>query len=224
MEYFGHYRRGMPMGGETIPLFNYIYNEYIGSYYAAMPECNRPEVLYWTRGLGKAICQGVLPTAGRYFPDPPDHNPITLAFFQRIIRATGRELYPYLMFGKMLRPPKIDPPMITAQYCKFLYDAVGFEHRMDPQQRHEATDRAVQHAAYQGRDGSICLLFVNVSEEPVSLDFELPAYDTTGPVNVQRITNSQPANCLEGVSLPHAVSLPMEPLSTILLIVREVGR
>jgi hypothetical protein len=223
MEYFGHYARGMPMGGETVPLFSFIYNEYIGAYYAAMPECNRPEVLYWTRGLGKAICQGVLPTAGRYFPDPPDHNPIALAFFKRVIRATGRDLYPYLMFGEMLRPPEISVPTITAQYCKFLYDAANFRHHMDPQQRHEVTDRAVQHAAYRGRDGSVCLLFVNVSDQAVEFPVQLPAYNFAGPVDVQRITNSEPQESLIGVSLPHTVSLAMEAFSITLLIVREVA-
>ena len=209
------------MGGETITLFNHIYNEYIGSYYAAMPECNRPEVLYWTRGIGKAICQGVLPAAGRYFPDPPDHNPITLGFFERVVRATGTDLYPYLMFGQMLRPPQIECPTITAQYCKFLYDAENYKHHMDPQQRHEVTDRAVQHAAYRGRDGSICLLFVNVSEEPVDFPVELPAYDLTGPVNVQRITNSEAEDWLAGITLPHPAALQMEPLSITLLIMCE---
>jgi hypothetical protein len=221
MEYFGHYGRGLPMGGETIPLFNTVYNEYIGSYYAAYPECNRPEVLYWTRGIGKAICQGVLPAAGRYFPDPPDSNPITLAFFTRIARATGTDLYPYLMFGRMLRPPDIESPTFTAQYCKFLYDAENFRHHLDPMQRHEVTDRAIQHAAYRGRDGSVCVLFVNVSEEPVELSFELPAYDLSGRVNVQRITNSEPEEWLADVALPQPVELAMAPLCITLLIMRE---
>ncbi|MEI6500631.1 MAG: DUF6259 domain-containing protein, partial [Armatimonadota bacterium] len=219
MEYFGHYSRGMPMGGETVPLFNLIYNEYLGSYYAAMPECNRPEVLYWTRGLGKALCQGVLPTAGRYFPDPPEHNPVTLAFFEKIVRATGRELYPYLMFGEMLRPPNIDVPTMTAQYCKFILDERG--HYVDPSQRHEVTDRAVQHAAYRGRDGSVCLLFVNVADQPVGFAVELPAYGFAGAANVQRITDSEPEAWLAGLSLPHPVTLDMEPFSITLLILRE---
>ena len=223
MEYFGHYMRGMPMGGETVPLFAMIYNEYIGAYYAAMPECNRPEVLYWTRGLGKAICQGVLPTAGRYFPDPPDHNPVTVEFFRRVLRVTGGELYPYLMFGEMLRPPSIDVPTITAQYCKFLYDAEGYRHHMDPQQRHEVVDRAVQHAAYRGRDGSACLVFANVSREPVEFPVELPAYRFLGPVDVRRLTNSEVVDTLSGVSLPHTVTLTMDPLSVTLLTMREVS-
>jgi len=218
MEYFGHYSRGMPMGGETIPLFGYIYNEYIGAYYAAMPECNRPEVLYWTRGLGKAICQGVLPAAGRYFPDPPHHNPVTLAFYEKIVRCTGRELYPYLMFGQMLRPPDIEVPWITAQYLKFLLDS--HEHRMDPGQRHEVQDRAVQHAAYRGRDGSIALLFVNVSEDPVSFDLEVPAYGAEGPVSIERVVDSVSREVLSPVELPHQLVLDLEPLSIALLIVR----
>jgi hypothetical protein len=200
-----------------------IYNEYIGAYYAAMPECNRPEVLYWTRGLGKAICQGVLPTAGRYFPDPPDHNPVTVEFFRRVLRVTGGELYPYLMFGEMLRPPSIDVPTITAQYCKFLYDAEGYRHHMDPQQRHEVVDRAVQHAAYRGRDGSACLVFANVSREPVEFPVELPAYRFLGPVDVRRLTNSEVVDTLSGVSLPHTVTLTMDPLSVTLLTMREVS-
>jgi hypothetical protein len=224
MEYFGHYWRGMPMGGETVPLFNYVYNEYIGSYYAAFPECNRPEVLYWTRGLGKALCQGVLPSAGRYFPDPPDSNPVTLAFYQRIVRTTGRELYPYLMFGEMLRPPKIEVPTFTAQYCKFLYDGANFKHHMDPQQRHEVIDRTVQHAAYRGRDGSACLLFVNVSDQAVEFPVEMPAYEFTATVQVQQITNGEAEEWPADVALPQKVALEMEPFSITLLILREPTR
>jgi hypothetical protein len=94
---------------------------------------------------------------------------------------------------------------------------------MDPQQRHEVTDRAVQHAAYRGRDGSVCLLFVNVSDQPVSFPVALPAYDFTGPVDVQRLTNSEAAETLAGVSLPHPHRLAMEPFSIALLIIREVS-
>ena len=89
MEYFGHYSRGMPMGGETIPLFNYVYGEYIGAYCAAMPECNRPEVLYWTRCLGKAVTQGAAPTGGCYFPEPKELNPVTIALYKKVVRAAA---------------------------------------------------------------------------------------------------------------------------------------
>ena len=220
MEYFGHYSRGLPMGGETIPLFNYVYNEYIGSYYAAMPECNRPEVLYWTRGLGKALCQGVVPTGGRYFPDPPDHNPVTIAFYRKIIRATAQECWPYVMFGEMLRPPPIDVPMITAQYCKFVLNET--EHYVDPTQRHEVQDHAVQHGAFRGRDGTVAYFFANVSEGHVAFDVELPDYaGSSGTVDVARIVDGKRDTWLADVALPKHVNLKMEPLSIAVLIVTQ---
>jgi len=222
MEYFGHYGRGMPMGGETIPIFNYVYNEYIGSYYAAYPECNRPEVLYWTRGLGKALCQGVVPTGGRYFPEPAKHNPVTIGFYKKIVRATANECWPYLMFGEMLRSLEIDVPVITAQYCKFNYDGDTKEHHMDPQQRHEVRDYAVQHAVFRGRDGTIAYFFVNISEGPVSFDVELLAPPMEAKrCDVERITDGKHEDWLHGVTLPRRESIEIKPLSVIVAIVKE---
>jgi len=221
MEYFGHYSRRLPMGGETIPIFNYVYNEYIGSYCAAFPECNRPEVLYWTRCLGKALVQGVVPTGGRYFPEPAEHNPVTIAFYKKVVRAAARECWPYLMFGEMLRPPEIDVPVITAQYCKFLYDEEKKEHRMDPRRRHEVRDRSVQHAAFRGRDGTIAYFFVNVSEEPVGFELELSAYGSDAErFDVERIADGAREAWLSGVALPRRERLELEPLSVVVVIVK----
>jgi hypothetical protein len=223
MEYFGHRGGGTPMGGETIPLFNYVYNEYIGSYYAAMPECNRPEVLYWTRGMGKAVAQGVVPTGGRYFPDPPDHNPVTIGFYRKIVRAVANDLWPYLMFGKLLRPPEIDVPRITAEYFNFMYDNETKEHHVDPQQRHEVEDAAVQRGVFRGPDGSVAYFFANVSEDSVSFDVELSAYGDGAAFVVERFTDGEREEWLEGAELPRRERLVMNPLSVVVLISRESG-
>ncbi|NLF11722.1 MAG: hypothetical protein GX597_08025, partial [Anaerolineaceae bacterium] len=146
-EYFVGRRMGnSPMGGENIALFNYIYNPYIGSYLAAYPESNRPEVLYWTRSLGKALTQGVLPTGGRYFPEPPGLNPITIAFYKKVVRAAAQECWPYIVFGDMLRPPEIAVPQITASYLRQTPDC---DH-LDPAKRHVVVDDAVQHSSWRG--------------------------------------------------------------------------
>ena len=214
MEFFGHYRRGDPMGGETIPLFSYVYNEYIGAYTAAYPECNRPEVLYWTRCFGKALTQSVVPTGGRYFPEPAEFNPITLGFYKKVARAAAQECWPYLMFGEMLRPPAIDVPSITAQYCNFTDDC---DHP-DPLKRHEVADRAVQHAAWRGPDGSIGIVFVNISEEAVAFDVELPAYGMDGEAfDVDRITDGERERWLSSVALPRTEGIDMAPLSVVLV-------
>ncbi len=220
MEYFGHYARGMPMGGETIPLFNYVYGEYLGAYCAAMPECNRPEVLYWTRCLGKALAQGVVPTGGRYFPEPPGVNPVTIGFYRKVVRAAAEECWPYLMFGEMLRPPEIETPTITASYCKFILD--DRQHYVDPHQRHEVQDWAVQHGAWRGPDGSIGHVFANVSEEPVSFEVELSDYGLAAPAyDVQRITDGRREEWLQAVALPRRERLDLAPLSVTVVIVHS---
>jgi len=220
MEYFGHYWRGMPMGGETIPLFNYVYGEYIGAYCAAMPECNRPEVLYWTRCPAKALTQGVVPSGGRYFPDPPASNPVTLGFYSKVIRAAAQECWQYLMFGQMLRPPPIDVPLIAAQFCKFVLD--DKRHFVDPGQRHEVQDRAVQHAAWRGPDGSIGTVFANISEEPVGFEVELPDYGLGAEAyDVTRFTDGVREDWLRGVALPRRERIEIEPLSVAVVVVRE---
>jgi len=220
MEYFGHYSRGMPMDGETIPIFSYVYNEYIGAYCAAYPECNRPEVLYWTRCLGKSLVQGVVPTGGWYFPEPAELNPVTIGFYKKVVRAAARECWPYLMFGQMLRPPEIDVPMITAAYCKMFLDEKS--HYMDPKNRHEVNDHAVQHAAFRGRDGKIAYFFINVSEETVAFDVELSAYardqdKKSRLYDVDRIVDGKRKKWLRQISLPRRERIEMEPLSVILV-------
>ena len=219
MEYFGHYQRGMPMGGETIPLFNYVYGQYIGAYCAAMPECNRPEVLYWTRCLGKALVQGVVPSGGRYFPEPAELNPVTIGLYREVVRAAAQECWPYLMFGEMLRPPQINVPLITASYCKFILD--DKQNRVDPKQRHEVQDRAVQHGVWRGPDGAIGYVFVNVSEVPVSFDVELADYGVGAQrYDVVRFTNGLRESWLHDVALPRRERLEMDPLVVVLLEVR----
>jgi len=218
MEYFGHYARGDPMGGETIPIFSYVYNEYIGAYCAAYPECNRPEVLYWTRCLGKSLAQSVVPTGGRYFPEPRELNPVTIDFYKKVARAAAHECWPYLMFGEMLRPPAIDVPTITAAYCNFSADC---DH-MDPGKRHEVTDRAVQHASWRGRDGTVATVFVNISEEPVSFDVELSTYrDEPRPCDVDLTVDGERRNWLRAAALPLTERIDMTPLSVVLVEIRE---
>ena len=214
MEYFGHYWRGDPMGGETIPLFNYVYNEYIGAYHAAYVESNRPEVLYWTRGLGKCLAQGIVPSGGPYLPEPKELNPVTIGFFKKVVRAAARECWPYLMFGEMLRPPKIDVPTLTASYLKFAADY----RCADGKRRHEVQDRAVQHAAYRARDGKIGYVFANVSEEAVGFDVELSDYGADAEsYDADFVMDGARERRLSNVQLPCVQRIEMPPLSVVLI-------
>lgn len=212
MEYFGHWQAGDPLGGETIPLFNFVYNEYIGSYCAAYPECNRPEVLYWTRCLGKSLVQGVVPTGGWYYPEPDELNPVTTGFFKKVARAAGRECWPYLMFGDMLRPPTIDVPRIRAPYLPWTYGE-----SLDPARLHFVEDAAVQHSAWRGPDGTIGYVFVNVSEEAVDFSVELEGYGLSDLADLIQVADGERTILARQVHLPAVQRIHMQPLSTVLI-------
>jgi hypothetical protein len=181
-----------------------------------MPECNRPEVLYWTRCFGKALVQGVVPTGGWYFPEPTELNPITVGFYKKVVRAAAQECWPYLMFGEMLRPPELDVPKIKASYCKFILNET--DHYIDPEQKHEIEDWAVLNGAWRGEDGVVAHVFVNVSQEPVRFEVELPNYGMDAPAyDVERVTDGVRERWREGVALPRREWIEMAPLSVMVV-------
>jgi hypothetical protein len=221
MEYFGHWVVGNPMGGETVPIFSYVYSEYIGAYLAAYPECNRPEVLYWTRSLGKCLAQGVVPTGGWYFPEPGELNPITISFYKKVVRAAARDGWKYLMFGEMLRPPKIQVPRITASYLKWSAD---LDH-LDPDNRHVIQDYAVQHSAWRSRDGMIGYFFANVSQDPVEFGVHLSSYSKkVGPYDVDMVSEGRRATLMKRVQLPAEQRIRLESLSVALIEVKPTSQ
>jgi len=214
MEYFGHRSDGDPMHGEPIPMFGYVYSGYIGAYVAAYPECNRPEVLYWTRCLGKALAQGVVPSAGRYWPEPEASNPVTLAFYKKVVRAAAQECWRYIMFGEMLKPPAIDVPEIEAAYLRFTGECL--DHLL-AKNLHVVTDRAVQHSAWRAPDETIGFLFVNVSREKVGFDVRLSAYGAKGPADADIITDGRRRRLFRSRRLPAKQRVHMAPLSVTLI-------
>ncbi len=226
MEYFGHYAAGEPMGGETIPLFSYVYSGYIGAYCAAYPECSRPEVLYWARCFGKSLVQGVIPTGGWYLADTPGLNPVTTAFWKKVARAAAQEGWKYLMFGEMLKPPSIEVPQIDFSYVRLL-DLIGFTSdfpQKHPERRHVVRDYAVQHGSFRARDGSIGHFFVNVSPEPQEFDAPLlPPDGEAQTYDVDAVTDGQRRPLRRSVQLPVIEHVRLEPLSVLLLEVKPTA-
>jgi len=225
IEYEGHWFAGDPMGGETIPVFKYVYSQYISAYQAAFPECNRPEILYWTRSLGKSLAQGLVPTGGWYFPEPRELNPITIGFYKKVVHAAARDGWKYLVFGQMLRPPKIHVPKITASYLKAVDEDGGVDvDHMDPGNRHVVQDYAVQHSTWRSRDGMIGYFFANVSQERVEFTVDLSSYSPGSTIcDVDAVTDGKRTPLTKHAALPSPYRLRMEPLSVTLLEVKPTS-
>lgn len=224
MEYFGRMGPGMPMGGELIPIFSYVYGGYVGAYCAAFPECSRPEVLYWARCFGKSLVQGVIPTGGWYLQDGAALNPVTMTFFKKIARAAAQECWKYILFGEMLRPPRIDVPKIDFSYVRLL-DLIGFTSdfpKKHPERRHVIQDYAVQHGSFRAMDGTIGHIFVNVSQEVREFDVTLTPHGETGDAyDIDSVTDGQRKAIGRQVQLPATERLRIEPLSLLLIEVRR---
>jgi hypothetical protein len=222
MEYFGHYQAGDPMGGELIPIFSYVYNEYIGAYCAAYPECSRPEVLYWARCFGKSLVQGVVPAGGWYLSDTKGLHPVTTEFYRKVVRAGAQECWKYIMFGEMLKPPPIDVPTIDYSYQRLL-DLIELP-VPHPDIRHVVRDRAVEQGTFRSRDGAIGHILVNVTQEPVELDLELAAYGSaSGGFDIDSTVDGKRSRLASATRLPRTQKVRMEPLSVTVLEVTPRG-
>ena len=213
-EVFSHIEENFPVGGRLIPLFNYVYSEYIGAFAAAFPDLNRPEVLYWARCIGKSLAQGAVPMGSKCLPEPQAFNPILLDFYKRVTRATVQECWKYVMFGELLRQPQIKVPRVEFSYLLGNVDGVT----ANGHSRHVVMDVAVECSAWRAPDGNIGYLFVNVTEDRVVFEVTLGSRDADGCLHdVDVVTNGRRERWLSGARLPATRAMDLGPLSVCLV-------
>lgn len=215
IEYFGHLEKDLPMGIETIPLFNFIYHEYIGSYTAFAPEFSLSEDLdlYWTRCLGKSLAEGVVPNGGLFVPDSKKLNRIVADFYKKVVRASTNECWKYLMFGEMLKPPEINVPIITIPYSRLIPPGV-VEDKI-----RKLKDKAIQYGVWKARDGSIAYFFINTSKEKVKFRVDLSGYCGNSCYDIDFILNGNRQKYKKDflVSKQAEHDIETEPLSVIVV-------
>ncbi len=203
-----------PAHGEAIPLFGYVYGGYIGAYLAAFPECNRPEIQYWTRCFGKALAQGVVPTGGRYYPEPGESNPLTYEFFKKTARAAARECWKYIMFGEMLKSPIINSPKVDAVYLPF---SPGYE-CLETESPQFLQDDAIQCSAWKAADGAKALFFINISQTPVTFTAAVPDWaGGADQYDVDMLLDGERTQLFSAVCLPPTLDIDSPPLSVMVV-------
>jgi hypothetical protein len=84
------------------------------------------------------------------------HDEVNGPFFRRMARLR-HAILPYLSWGEMARPPKLDGdiPQVTADWAW--------------RDNRPITDSAIQSGAWRARDGRLALIFVNVTDEALSV-------------------------------------------------------
>jgi hypothetical protein len=166
--------------------------------------------------------QGVVPTGGWYLSDTKDLNPVTMEFFGKVARAGARECWKYVMFGEMLKPPRIEVPVIEFSYQRLL-DLIQLP-VAHPEIRHAVRDRAVEQGAFRSSDGAIGHIFVNVSREPQEFEVGLEGYGSAASAfDFDVVADGKRSRVASAIRLPRRHKVRMEPLSVTLLEVTPRG-
>ncbi|NOY82856.1 MAG: hypothetical protein GXP31_17805 [Kiritimatiellaeota bacterium] len=168
-------------GAMKVPLFTYVYHEYLPPYGAVGPYLTawKETSTYFTRGVALNLLWGRLPTVrigGNQQPlESAGLNQRLLGFLKRAVAASSTYAYDYVVRGRMLHPPMIQAPNISVKYWRWW---------TKPPSNAVFESPAVLAETWRAPSGSTAMIFVNISEQTATFAVRLPDPDLT--VNLYR--------------------------------------
>jgi len=175
---------------DQVPLWQAVYHDYsvclgrpVGKWYdpASMERHYPPDQQGGDVGSEEfvtAMCQalvwGIQP--GWVRPDLPGYAPEVSAWYRGLVQVYDRTK-PWLLYGRMLPDPRIltELPTVRAQWRY--------------QQTQTVTMPAVLASAWRAPDGSVALVFANVSEAEQTLQFAVNAPTLDAACTAERLTD-----------------------------------
>ena len=156
---------------ESIPLFSYIYHEYLPPYAGegsgtTIPAADRKGSLLNYRGIALSLLWGRLFSVrvmGPYESYRPE--PTLLDFYLRAHAAARTYAYDYVVRGRMIRPLAIKTPRLELGYWRYW---------ANPPASGRFTSPAVLSAAWQSPAGTRAMLLVNITDRPAAVEVALP--------------------------------------------------
>jgi len=188
-------------GAQAIPMFQYVYREYISSWGHYVHGWSLSETAYSIKALAASLVWGEpleirLPTLNERMSLQISFNPI-VQFFKKaaVFRYTwGRE---FLVYGSMVKPLSISSPTIVIANPHW---------HLSPYELNATVTPAVLHSAWRSRGGDVAFIFANILDENVSLHLyvNLSEYGFSGNANAILIQDDRPVHIgshLESFSL-----------------------
>ncbi len=154
-----------------IPLFTYVYHEYLPPYGAVGPYLTawKETSAYFTRGVALNLLWGRIPTVrigGNRQPlESAKLNQTLLGFLKRAVAAANTYAYDYVVRGRMLHPPRIDVPSMSVKYWRWWAKPPASATFESP---------VVLAETWRAPSGSTAMIFVNISEQEQTFDVRLP--------------------------------------------------
>ena len=145
---------------EIIPLFHYVYHNYIvsqGQYYLGLAQ---PHPEYNILCMGRMFVWGEIPLQNTWIRTEQFDDRPALKLWKRIGKARTSYAKDFLVYGRMQRPLEFTCPSTTVPMGEALGDTSSDAVMQVP---------SIMHSAWRASDGDTGFVFVNIAEEPVSM-------------------------------------------------------
>jgi hypothetical protein len=192
-------------GWDVIPFFQAVYHPYAVTYgsYSSLTEPpydemwpaeyapSEPLVLLDRRYArqfyleqARAFVWGMQPTVANFLPSQLNERAEEVSYMLKLARVRGRAMK-YLLHGTFHRPPKLEVPEIEVEFSRLSI----YAGRPGGGSSWSGKPPALLSAAWQADDGDLAIVLASISDEPLSLSFEVEpqAYGLSGPGRIYMI-------------------------------------
>ena len=220
---------------ELIPFFQYIYHEYIqfggdileiGPVYNAHGYYGSPDHYYFRYELARsAVKFGAIVTVGDFWEGITYDDLIRLPdweidFIHRLALARATYARDFLVFGKMIKPPKIisEIPrvrMVGTVAQEDVYPYTGFPHLPN------YTMPAIVSGGWMAPDSSVGYIFVNIADYEIPVEVEIPRFFNNETVYL--VVDGYQKLLYSGLEPQTTIRFDLPPASISLLVIAEAS-
>ena len=191
-----------------IPLWQAVYHDYTLTY-SNLSFIDGHDLPYYRRGFAIPLVWGEIPMvfADTCGPFPPWQlsgcNPTLLQYLQRIVSLRTTYGYPFVVLGRMLRPPAPAVPTYTVPA------ATQIPYTMANSPAFNVP--SILSSAWQSPQGDAALIFTNISDSTVPFSWTVSAadvpLDSSERYNLYILTNGVCTSAKRSVHLPYTLNL-----------------
>jgi hypothetical protein len=141
-----------------------------------------------------------------------DFNPSLVQYLQRIVTLRTTYGYPFVVLGRMLRPPQPAVPSFKVP------PVTGIPYTGANTQAFETS--SILSSAWQSPQGEAALIFTDISDKPVSFSWKVSAADAqldpSKPYNLYIRRNGVCTLARQGIRLPYTLGLDANTADVIM--------
>jgi hypothetical protein len=207
-----------PASVSFIPLWQAVYHDYTLTYSMAS-YLDGHDLPYYRRGLAIPLVWGEIPMIfadsgfGQFLPwQLSNFNSSLVQYLQRIVRLRTTYGYPFVVLGRMLRPPRPAVPAYTVP------PATQIPYSMANTSAFDAP--SIVGSAWQSPQGDGALIFTNISDSTVPFSWTVsPAdvpLDPGQTYNLYILTNGVCTSTQQAVQLPYTLGLSLDSIDVVM--------